>query len=187
MSRDAKRDNSNLTPRKIGLCLGRPADMLFAVPVPAGRKPARHTDCKSLSLCSERPDISTAYIRRFPSVTLFDRLPRLVLASLARRSLVQRRPTNHFPGTRRCHKRRKPVFIGFGFECRELRIPPEQNDVCKAKESKRVKNVDKSYPGFPVFPRNDCGEAARRQSRENRSLLIVRRSQTRRLNFAFFR
>src|SRR5258708_2723797 len=32
-------------------------------------------------------------------------------------------------------------------------------------ESKCVKNVDESYPGFPVFPRHDCGEASTRQSR----------------------
>ena len=125
--------------------------------------------------------------------------PCLCLASVAIRSFLHRPigwprhseyrgqsyPQRQFHGHRRCHNRRNPVFIGFGFENRELRIPPAQNDVCKVTESKCVKNVDESYPGFPVFPRHDCGEASRRQSRENRGLLIVRRSQTSRLNFAF--
>jgi len=52
------------------------------------------------------------------------------------------------------------------------------------KQSKCVKDVDESYPGSLVFPGNDCGEASRRQSRENRGLLIVRRSQTSCLNLA---
>jgi hypothetical protein len=64
------------------------------------------------------------------------------------------------------------------FQNRELRIPPAQNDVCKVKESKCVKDVDESYPRLSVFTRNDRREIAGRQSRKNRRLAPIRRSQT---------
>ena len=46
------------------------------------------------------------------------------------------------------------------FQNRELRIPSAQNDVCKVKESKCVKDVDESYPCLSVFTRNDRREIA---------------------------